>query len=176
MKKPCKLTPKQRRFAKEYLIDLNATQAAIRAGYAKKAAFVTGCRLLKNAKVQDEIQKGVTRRDKKTELTQEFIVRELMRVAQVDMKEFVEWGPDGVTLIESDKVDGSLVKEVSQCKDSKQIKVHDKMKALELLGRHKGLFKDEERQIAPTYITVIKKYGDSDSGNKSGGGPAGAGG
>ena len=61
-----RLTPKQRRFVEEYLVDLNATQAAIRAGYSKKTAEVQGCRLLSNVKVARKIAEAQKARSERT--------------------------------------------------------------------------------------------------------------
>lgn len=65
------------RFAKEYTVDLNGTQAAIRAGYSEKSAHVTACRLLKDAKVQAAIQKEIAKRSQRTEITQDFVLNGL---------------------------------------------------------------------------------------------------
>jgi len=68
------LTPKQAQFCQEYLIDLNATQAAIRAGYSKNGAEVTGCKLLTNAKVARLIQELKDARSERTEITADYVL------------------------------------------------------------------------------------------------------
>lgn len=68
------LTPKQKRFVGEYLIDLNATQAAIRAGYSQKTANEQGARLLANASVQAAIGKATEQREKRTQITQDYVL------------------------------------------------------------------------------------------------------
>jgi len=68
------LTPKQSMFVKEYLIDLNATQACIRCGYSSNTAKEQGCRLLTNANIKEAIQKGMDKRANKTEITAEWIL------------------------------------------------------------------------------------------------------
>lgn len=75
------LTPKQAAFAREYLVDLNATQAAIRAGYSEKTAYSQGQRLLKNAEVQAAIAEAQAQRAKRTELTQDYVLNSLRSIA-----------------------------------------------------------------------------------------------
>jgi len=69
-----KLTPKQQMFVKEYLIDLNATQAAIRAGYSKKTANEQGARLLVNVSIATKIKEALEKRADKTELTAQYVL------------------------------------------------------------------------------------------------------
>ena len=68
------MTPKQQRFVSEYLVDLNATQAAIRAGYAKSGASVEGVRLLSNAKVAAAVATAQAERSKRTEVTKDYVL------------------------------------------------------------------------------------------------------
>ena len=78
------MTRKQDRFVKEYLIDLNATQAAIRAGYSPKTANEQGARLLANASVQEAIAKAMAERSKRTGISQDRVIQELARIAFVN--------------------------------------------------------------------------------------------
>lgn len=71
------LTAMRERFVDEYLVDLNATQAAIRAGYSPKTAYSMGQRLLKDVEVQAAIQEARARREKRTEITQDRVVQEI---------------------------------------------------------------------------------------------------
>ena len=80
------LTAKQRRFVDEYLIDLNATQAAIRAGYSKKTAEVQASRLLSNVKVQTVMQQLMLKRELRTEITQDKVLADIEKVKQHAMK------------------------------------------------------------------------------------------
>lgn len=157
-----KLTPKQLRFVDEYLIDLNATQAASRAGYSEKTAYSMGQRLLKNAEIQKYIKQRMKAREKRTEVTQDKVLKELAKVGFSDIKDFLEfktakgivgYDNDGEAVIDwrvnlavkdSAEVDGSLISEVSISKDGVfKFKLHDKMSALDKLGRHLGMFKDK---------------------------------
>jgi phage terminase small subunit len=143
-----KLTPKRQRFIEEYMIDLNATQAAIRAGYKEKTAYSIGQALLKI--LEAEITRALAERSKRTEVTADRVVRELARIAFTDTRQIFMWGPDGVTLRPSDELtddEAAIVAEVSETKSetggSIKVKRFDKLKALELLGKHLGMFTDK---------------------------------
>ena len=77
-----KLTPKQQRFVDEYLIDLNATQAAIRAGYSEKTAQEQSSRMLSNVIVSDAIRQAQQERQKRTLVTQDDVIRGLLTEAE----------------------------------------------------------------------------------------------
>lgn len=85
------ITGRQALFAEEYLIDLNATQAAVRAGYSKKTAHSQGERLLRHVEVQKRLQECMQRRAKKTEITQEKVLERLWMIATADPNELVEY-------------------------------------------------------------------------------------
>ena len=141
------LTAKQKAFVAEYLVDLNATAAAIRAGYSEKRAAEIGYQLLQKTTVQAAIQEALQAREKRTLITQDRVLAELGKIGFSDLKDFVEFGPDGVSLKQDADVDGAVVAEVSetatQLGSSKKIKLHDKMKALELIARHLGMLNDK---------------------------------
>lgn len=145
-----KLTPKQAEFVRQYLVDLNATAAAIRAGYSERTAKSQGQRLLTNVDVSAALAAAQAEREQRTEITQDRVVSELARIAFADPRDLMEWGPSGVKLKDSadlTKEQAASVAEVSETttKDggSLKLKKHDKVKALELLGRHMGMFKDK---------------------------------
>lgn len=145
-----KLAARQQRFVEEYLIDLNATQAAIRAGYSAKTATSQANRMLTFVDIQNAIAKAKNRRSKKTEVTQERVLLELARIAFGDNRKLMTWGPGGVALRSSTELsddDAALVSEVSETITDKgsniKIKTNDKMKALELLGRHLGMYREK---------------------------------
>lgn len=149
------LNAKQRRFVEEYLIDLNATQAAIRAGYSKKTASIGGFDLLRNPKIAAAIEKRQQARAVRTEITQDRVLRELARVAFSDQRRLVEWSSKGVTMRDSSTIsddDAATVSEVSESVTATggttKIKVHDKMRALELIGRHLRMFEDARPSTA----------------------------
>lgn len=148
-----KLPPKQRRFVQEHLVDLNATQAAIRAGYSAKTADVQGPRLLGNVRIQEAIQEAMSRREKRTEITADRVLNELAKIAFSDLTDFVEFGPDGIKIRPSDKVDGAVLSEVSEMitkgASVTSVKLHSKMKALELLCKHLGLAPEKHQLSGP---------------------------
>lgn len=162
------MTPKQEAFVREYLIDLNATQAAIRAGYAESGARTEGARLLANADISAAIDKAMAQRSMRTNITQDQVLRELARIGFVDIRKVVTWtnGASGfneeeaeetgevrisvanfVMLTPSDEIDAetaAAISEISQTKDGAlKVKLHDKRAALVDLGRHLGMFKDK---------------------------------
>ena len=101
-KKERGLTPKQRRFVEEYLIDLNATAAARRAGYSEKTADRIGPELLGKTCVSNAIEAAQKKRSARTEVTQDRVILELARIAFLDPRKVFKWGPEGVTLLPSD--------------------------------------------------------------------------
>jgi phage terminase small subunit len=83
------LTPKQERFVLEYLVDLNATQAAMRAGYSKKTAQEQSSRLLSNVMVSEAIAKGMQALAKQTGVTAERVIAELALVGFANMGNYL---------------------------------------------------------------------------------------
>ncbi|MFV0519787.1 MAG: terminase small subunit [Lachnospirales bacterium] len=124
------ITKKQKRFAEEYLVDCNATQAAIRSGYSSKTAYSSGSRILKNPVVQEYVKKQLDK------LSDE-------RVA--DAKEVMAYLSDclrGITqseivVIESEGDGVTTSRKILKCPDEKE-----RLKAAELLGKRYGLFKE----------------------------------
>lgn len=144
-----KLTEKQRRFVDEYLIDLNATQAAIRAGYSAKTANEQGSQNLSKLSIQAAIAEKMAERSRRTGVNQDRVVLELAKLAFVKMTDMVDSHgriketatDDDLSCIESIKYKeahnefgGSVEREV---------KISSKLKALELLGKHLGMWNDK---------------------------------
>jgi len=141
------MTPKQRRFVEEYLVDLNAAEAARRAGYSKRSAPQQGCRLLSDVAIAAAIAKAQMARAARTGVTADRVITELAKVAFGDPRRLLSWGPEGVVLRESDELteaEAALVSEVSETRTAtggtRRVKLHSKVKALTALGRHLGLF------------------------------------
>ena len=141
------LTPKQARFVEEYLVDLNATQAAVRAGYSARSANSWGSKVLKTAAVAEAIAEAQAARAARTRVTADRVVKELAKVAFGDPRRLFTWGPGGVVLRDSaelSEAEAALVSEVSESKTSaggtRRVKLHCKMAALTALARHLGLF------------------------------------
>lgn len=139
------ITPRQQRFVDEYLVDLNATQAATRAGYSARTANEQGARLLAKASVQEAIAAKQQRLAIKCEISAERVLEEYRRIAFADPRAVLAWGPEGVKLRPSDDLkpeEAALVSEVSETKDGMRIKLHSKLDALGSLAKHLGLFKE----------------------------------
>lgn len=143
------MTKKQNRFIEEYLIDLNATQAAIRAGYSVKTADQQASRMLTNVKVQEAIAKAMAERSKRTGVNQDRIVLELAKLALVNMADIVDKKgeikdtatADDLSCIESIKYKRSDTDSGSSVE--REVKIGSKIKALELLGKHLGMWNDK---------------------------------
>jgi len=135
------LSNKRRAFVEEYLHDFNATQAAIRAGYSPKTAYSQGPRLLDNVEVNAAIK---TRLDELKMSAEEVLVK-LGEQARSDIATFIEATTQRVFLLDMEKVveNGHLVKKIRYTKDGPEIELYSSQKALELLGKHHGLFKQE---------------------------------
>ena len=116
-----KLTAKQALFVKEYLIDLNATQAAIRAGYSENSAAVTGCENLIKPNIQNAIQKAMQERKERTEITADSVLKNIL-------------------LIQED----AMQQEKSESGVSKMVNHAAALKAGELLGKHLNIFVDRK--------------------------------
>lgn len=122
-----RLTDKQQRFVAEYLIDLNATKAAIRAGYSAKNADKIGSQLLGKTRVSEAIQAGKMARSERTEITQDYVLAKLKEIAD---------------------------KPASDANDS-DLKYSSKIKALELLGKHVGAFDGKTNGDGDTEVKVV---------------------
>lgn len=155
-----KLTEKQKKFVNEYLIDLNATQAAIRSGYSEKNAFKIGSELLHKSTVSKYLQTRQQALQQRTEVTQEMVIKELASIgfadvidyAEVVEKKYIDENGKERSYADVDiKVTANIpinkrkaVSSIKQGKNGIEIKLNDKVKALELLGKHLGMFKDNE--------------------------------
>lgn len=139
-----KLTERQKRFCDEYLIDLNATQAAIRAGYSKKTAKVIGSENLTKPDIAARIEKRRAAQIKRTEITADRVLLELARIAFVDGSAFATITARGkVKFTPTDELTNDQRAVIAGVKNGKfgtEIKTNDKVRALELLGKHLGLF------------------------------------
>ena len=138
------LTDKQKRFADEYLIDLNATRAAKAAGYSEKTAYSMGQQNLKKLEVAAYIDERMQKRQKTTSVTAERIVLEMARMAFYDPADYVQTGLEGPEDIAKlpEEVRRAIVGWKWDAKDNFVIQFADKSKALEQLARHMQLFKD----------------------------------
>ena len=143
------MTEKQKIFADEYLIDLNATRA-YKVAYPRvkndETAAAAAARLLKNVKVVTYIEKRMQDRQKRTEVTQDRVIEELAAIAFARATDFAQIVNGNVVLTDTADLTESQTKAIAGIKEGKygiELKLNDKEKALELLGRHLGMFKDK---------------------------------
>lgn len=149
MAKKDNLTVKQRMFVEEYLIDLNATQAAIRAGYSVKTADQQGSRMLANVKVQQAIAERMAERSKRTGVNQDRVVLELSKIAFLKMTDVVD--RNGAIKQDASEDDLACIESIKYKESDneyggsveREVKVASKLKALELLGKHLGMWNDK---------------------------------
>lgn len=122
-----KLTPKQEAFVSEYLIDLNATQAAIRAGYSQKNAGKIGPELLGKTRIAEAIHRAMEKRQERTEVTQDYVISKLKEIADKEASDYTE----------------------------SDLKYSSKLKALELLGKHTGAFEPKPKEVQDEVKVII---------------------
>ena len=143
------MTEKQKIFADEYLIDLNATRAyKVACPSVKKdeTAAQAGSRMLRNVKVAAYIQERMEERQKRTEITQDRVLEELAAIAFAKATDYAEIKGECVRIKDTDTLDEQQIRAIAGIKEGKfgiELKLNDKEKALELLGRHLGMFKDK---------------------------------
>lgn len=142
-----KLTAKQQRFVEEYLIDLNATQAYIRAGYKNyDSAGVEANKTLNNPKIRQAVDEAMAERSRRTGINQDRVIQEIAKLAFVNISNAVD--------LETGRIKPGATEEDLACIQSikikptefgteREIKFYDKKGSLEQLGRHLGLFKDK---------------------------------
>ncbi|MFD1954286.1 terminase small subunit [Paenibacillus thailandensis] len=156
------LTAKQQRFADEYLIDLNAKQAAIRAGYSTNSAEQQGSALLSNPKVRAYIDERMAELSKRTGVNQERIIRELARIAFVDPTELVDMG-DATVRVDATKDDTAAIASVKVKtrpgeygeEIEREVRFADKIKALELLGKRFAMWTDKQQIEGSGVVQII---------------------
>ena len=129
------LTPKQQRFVEEYLIDLNATQSAIRAGYSERTAKSIGQENLTKPDIQKAIQEAQNKLTERTEITQDYVLTNIKKVIERCMQQEAVLARDGSPLL-IEGPEGDLVPLF-------EFKETGALKGLELLGKHLGMFKDK---------------------------------
>lgn len=156
------MTRKQKRFCDEYLIDLNATQAAIRAGYSPQTASEQGSRLLANVNIRARIDKEMAERSKRTGINADRVLRELARVALVNAPDVIEIGTATVKSDASREDTAAIasvkVKTIPTADGvgiEREIRLADKIKALELLGKHLGMFTDKLNLSGEVAVKIV---------------------
>ena len=170
------MTDAQKRFCNEYLIDLNATRA-YKVAYPNckkdETASVNGSKLLRNTKVQEYIAIHQKQREERTQVTQDKVIQELAKIAFADIRElYSDTGSLKNIKCLEDNIAGAISsietfeeyegrgEDREYIGDTKKVKLLDKTKALELLGKHLGIFTDklELEQSKPFEVNIsIKK-------------------
>jgi phage terminase small subunit len=128
------MNSQQQQFVDEYLVDLNATQAAIRAGYSEKTAYSQGQRLLKNVEIAKAVQEAMGKRSQRTEITADYVLSNLAQIVERTMQRapvMVGRGEDRTQLKDEEG------------RDVWEFNANGANKALELLGKHLKLFTDK---------------------------------
>ena len=136
-------------------MDLNATQAAIRAGYSEKTAGVIASENLKKPNIQAEIQKQMESRAERVEITQDNVLKELANIAFANGTDFVRVETGFVVVQDTEKVPEnkrSAIAGIKRTKSGIEVKTYDKVKALELLGRHLGMFDGNQSKNDQTAV------------------------
>ena len=171
------LTDKQKLFCIEYLVDLNATQAAIRAGYSKKTAHSIGAENLTKPLIQKFIQENMDKRVKRTEIESDEVLENIKLLSESNLADFLSieevdvcigqdsdgkdiWGKKrGVKFFPTSEISREKMYAVSEIRETSHgisIKLCSKEKANEMLGRHKELFTDKVDHTIPILEEIIK--------------------
>lgn len=148
------MNARYKRFCEEFIIDLNGKQAAIRAGYSETRAAVTAVELLTRNDVQEYILELKKERSERTEVTADMVIKELAKIGFSDIKEY--YASENQT-IDVTKLDNKLSAAISSIKITetegdwgsktvKEFKLHDKLSALDKIGKHLGIFEKDNKQ------------------------------
>lgn len=176
------LTEREKCFIEEYLVDLNGRRAAIRAGYSEHSAASIASENLTKPHISDAVSKAMLARSKRTRSKADRVIRELERIAYADMDDYTRVDSDGkLTLIpanERKKGASRAIKKISQTESSssgetnsesltQSLDLHDKIRALELLGKHLGVFArydkgEAESEDEPEKKPIKPQYSPSD--------------
>lgn len=140
------INARHERFAREYIIDRNATQAAIRAGYTTKTAGQQGFRLLKNAEIQAAIADAEAERRERVGINADRVLLELAKIGFADIADYVDAAGASVAVKELDQISDDkrgAIASIKSTRDGVEVKLADKLRALELIGKHIGMFRGD---------------------------------
>jgi phage terminase small subunit len=169
-----RLTEKEKLFVKYYpQMKFNAVKAYIKAGYSKNGARQSAYKLLTYSYIQKAIEKVTKRIMEKADLTQDMVIEELRKIAFSDIKEFMDIGPKGIKIKDLKDIDTSVISSadmrVSKFGLHVGIKLHKKVDALELLGKHFGAFNESNKfqldlkNLKVTFANIdFEKKGEND--------------
>lgn len=140
----------QEKFAQEYVVDLNATRAATRAGYSPKGAHVQGFRLLNDVKVSERIAELKAKLSVRMEITQERVIEEYAKIAFSNVEDVVAWINADPKLRASGEISHAAHAAISEITvtpnafgNVTKVKLHDKKGALDSLAKHLGILTDK---------------------------------
>ena len=165
------LTPKQKTFCEEYLIDLNGTQAAIRAGYSEKTAYSIASENLSKPNIQQFVQELADERSKRTQITSDSVLQELAKMGFANMEDFTtvregllvadmtDLTRDQMATIQEFTVDTR--KDGDDTIEKFRFKLADKRGSLDLLGKHLKLFTDRVEHSVPEGVSFNMNFGNS---------------
>ena len=181
------LTPKQELFVMEYLVDLNASAAAKRAGYSERRSGEIGYQLLQKTTIQQKIQEEMLKRSVRTQVTGDKVIKELAKIAFSNGTDFArivtktrkrfaydanelkdgseEYEYADVDLIPTEQLDAdkcAAISEIGFGKSGVYVKSYDKIRALELLGKHLGLFDGREEDEEDIESEQDKVFGNAE--------------
>ncbi len=139
-------------FVREYLIDLNASAAARRCGYPAHTAKTRGNKLMARKDVQEAVKQAMAERAARTGITADRVVLEFARIAFADARKFADWGPWGMRLLPAASLGDDAAAAVAALRVGgaragrpTHLRLHDKLRALDMLGRHLGLWTERRR-------------------------------
>jgi phage terminase small subunit len=165
------MTEKEERFCQEYLIDLNATQAAIRAGYSQKTAAEIGYENLRKPHIVDKVSALKQERSKRTQITADKVLKELAKLGFSNIQDYIndDHSVKNLKSISRSKSAAiSSIKKTSQkigkdlINESIEFKLYDKKGTLELIGKHIGFFEKDNQQKAEAGHTFNFDFGDDE--------------
>lgn len=156
------MTDKQKRFCEEYLIDLNATQAAIRAGYSENTARQVGCENLSKPNIQEKVRELMDSRSGRTQITADRVLQEVAALAFTNMTDLVR-STSGQSIKLEDVKDlpvnvQAAIKKIKTGQYGLEVELHNKDAALDKLMRHLGLYeKDNEQSKASVHLGLTNE-------------------
>jgi phage terminase small subunit len=159
------MTPKQQRFVQEYLLDLCATKAAIRAGYSRRSARAIGHENLTKPDIARAIHEAIAARGERTEISADQVVRELAAIAFADVRTLLDSDGRFRAIRDLDSMTATPLAaiEIREIADEPgrllKVRLWNKLKALELLGRHFGVFSERDRlegAAGPLVVEIVR--------------------
>ena len=153
------MTPKQEAFVREYLVDLNATQAAIRAGYSQNTAGKIGHENVTKPEIASAIQAAMNDRAERTNITVDRVLAEYARIGLADIREVVQVTSEGVKILPSDQWRPQAAAAVAEVKEGTDgqlsVKMHSKLGALDKVAQHLGMLIERSEVGAPGDFDAI---------------------